>query len=71
LENLQKKLKVDFGDRNKKKIKLELISMKIIFEPIKEDRFRINKNKKNNKNIFDINDDYNFEDYEEIYYTNN
>ena len=45
--------------------------MKIIFEPIKEDRFRINKNKKNNKNIFDINDDYNFEDYEEIYYTNN
>ena len=71
LENLQKKLKIDFEDKNKKKIKLELISMKIIFEPIKEDRFRINKNKKNNKNIFDINDDYNFEDYEEIYYTNN
>ena len=71
LENLQKKLKIDFEDKNKKKIKLELISMKIIFEPIKEDRFRINKNKKNNKNIFDMNDDYNFEDYEEIYYTNN
>ena len=71
LENLQKKLKIDFEDKNKKKIKLELISMKIIFEPIKEDRFRINKNKKNNKNIFDINDYYNFEDYEEIYYTNN
>ena len=71
LEKLQKKLKIDFEDKNKKKIKLELISMKIIFEPIKEDRFRINKNKKNNKNIFDINDDYNFEDYEEIYYTNN
>ena len=70
LENLQKKLKIDFEDKNKKKIKLELISMKLIFEPIKEERFKINKTKTKTENIFNLNDYYNFEDYDEIYYTN-
>ena len=71
LENLQKKLKIDFEDKNKKKIKLELISMKLIFEPIKEERFKINKKKTNTDNLLYLNDYYNFEDYDEINYTNN
>jgi len=71
LENLQKKLKIDFEDKNKKKIRLELISMKLIFEPIKEERFKINKSKSNTNNLLYLNDDYNFEDYDEINYTNN
>ena len=61
LENLQKKLKIVFEDRKKKKIKLELISMKIIFEPIKTEKF-----KDDNKG----NGEYNFEDYKEINSTN-
>ena len=42
-------------DRQKKKIKLQLISMKLIFEPINSDKIKY------------INKDYNFEDYQEIY----
>ena len=38
LENLQKKLKVNILDSRKKKIKLQLISMKLIFEPINTDK---------------------------------
>ena len=55
LENLQKKLKINILDSRKKKIKLQLISMKLIFEPI-----NIEKSKS-------IEKDYNFEDYQEIY----
>ena len=54
IENLQKKLKINFVDSRKKKIKLQLISMKLIFEPFHKDR------EKNYKK------DYNFEDYKEI-----
>ena len=56
LENLQKSLKISFEDRNKKKIKLELISMKLIFEPIKQNDYKIKA-----KNY-----EYNFEDYKQI-----
>ena len=55
LENLQKTLKINILDSQKKKIKLKMISMKLIFEPINTDRIKYN----------DIN--YNFEDYQEIY----
>ena len=55
LENLQKKLKINIMDSQRKKIKLKIISMKLIFEPI------------NNDNIKNIDNDYNFEDYQEIY----
>ena len=55
LENLQKKLKINILDRQKKKIKLQLISMKLIFESINSDKIKY------------INKDYNFEDYQEIY----
>ena len=59
LENLQKMLKMDYIDNRNKKIKVKLISMKLIFKPIE------NKNKyKNPRN-------YNFQDYEEIFGTNN
>ena len=60
LENLQKKLNISFEDKNKKKIKLELISMKIIFEPIKDETL-INKKET---------DEYKFEDYKEINISN-
>ena len=60
LENLQKKLNISFEDKNKKKIKLELISMKIIFEPIKDEALN---NKKET-------DEYKFEDYKEINISN-
>ena len=60
LENLQKKLNISFEDKNKKKIKLELISMKIIFEPIKDETL---SNKKET-------DEYKFEDYKEINISN-
>ena len=55
LENLQKKLKVNILDSRKKKIKLQLISMKLIFEPINTDKIKYSKK------------EYNFEDYQEIY----
>ena len=55
IENLQKSLKINIFDSQKKKIKLKLISMKLIFEPINNDT--INNSKK----------EYNFEDYQEIY----
>ena len=55
LENLQKKLKINLLDSQKKKIKLQLISMKLIFEPI------------NIENINIMENEYNFEDYQEIY----
>ena len=58
---MQKKLKIVFEDRKKKKIKLELISMKIIFEPIKNEKFKVD-NKEN--------EEYNFEDYKEVNTTN-
>ena len=38
IENLQKKLEINFVDSRKKKIKLQLISMKLIFEPFNKDR---------------------------------
>ena len=57
LENLQKKLKIVFEDKKKKKIKLELISMKIIFEPLKEE---------SNKET----EEYKFEDYKELNISN-
>ena len=55
LENLHKKLKINILDSQKKNIKLQLISMKLIFEPINSDKINI------------IDNDYNFEDYQEIY----
>ena len=55
LENLQKKLKINILDSRKKKIKLQLISMKLIFEPINTDKIKYSKK------------EYNFEDYQEIY----
>ena len=60
LENLQKKLRIVFEDKKKKKIKLELISMKLIFDPITEDNHRESEEK----------DGYNFEDYKEIFSIN-
>ena len=60
LENLQKKLNISFEDKNKKKIKLELISMKIIFEPIKDETLSDKKET----------DEYKFEDYKEINISN-
>ena len=54
IENLQKKLKINFTDSQKKKIKLQLISMKLIFEPLNDDEIKSYKK------------DYNFEDYKEI-----
>ena len=61
IENLQKKLKIQFVDSEKKKIKMQLISMKLIFEPFNKDR------------ISNYKKDYNFEDYKEInnYNSNN
>ena len=56
IENLQKKLKINIMDSQRKKIKLKIISMKLIFEPIN-----------NSDNIKNIDNDYNFEDYQEIY----
>ena len=55
LENLQKKLKINILDSRKKKIRLQLISMKLIFEPINTEKSKC------------IEKDYNFEDYQEIY----
>ena len=55
LENLQKTLKINILDSQKKKIKLKIISMKLIFEPINNERTKY------------IEKDYNFEDYQEIY----
>ena len=55
LENLQKTLKINIWDSQKKKIKLKIISMKLIFEPINNERTKY------------IEKDYNFEDYQEIY----
>ena len=72
LENLQKKLKIEFEDKKKKKIKLELISMKLIFEPIKEEKYMINKkiNENLELNLTSGSNEYNFEDYKEINSTN-
>ena len=82
LENLQKKLKINFEDKQGKKIKLELISMKLIFEPITENKS--NKFKSSNNIVLldlsqndnddsnnNMNDEYNFEDYKEIKITYN
>ena len=54
LENMDNQLKINILDGQKKRIILNLISMKLIFSPLNDD-----KNKYDKK-------DYNFEDYQEI-----
>ena len=54
LENMDKQLKINILDGQNKRIKLNLISMKIIFDPLKDDKKKYDKK------------DYNFEDYQEI-----
>ena len=54
LENMDDQLKINILDGQKKKIMLNLISMKLIFSPLNDDKIKYDKK------------DYNFEDYQEI-----